>query len=65
MNRYLPLALAALFVSLASISQCSAMSYAALDMRNPEKCVMAYYPEDTKLEILYEMLGKFKVHVSI
>ena len=39
------------------------MSYAALDMRNPEKCVMAYYPEDTKLEILYEMLGKYKVHV--
>lgn len=41
------------------------MSYAALDMRNPEKCVMAYYPEDTKLEVLYEMLDPKKGKLSL
>ena len=34
------------------------MSYMALDMRNNEKCVTAFYPEDTRLDVLYEILGK-------
>jgi hypothetical protein len=37
---------------------CTAMSYMALDMRNNEKCVTAFYPEDTRLDVLYEILGK-------
>jgi hypothetical protein len=32
-----------------------AMSYLALDMRNPRKCVTVSYPPETKLEVLYEV----------
>ncbi len=34
------------------------MAYVALDMRNPEKCVIANYPEDAILDVHYEVLGK-------
>lgn len=62
---YLQLALTALSLSFLYIAPCSATSFVALDMRNPEKCVMAYYPEDTKLDILYEMLDPKKDKLSL
>ena len=34
------------------------MSYFALDMRNPKKCVVIDYP-GVKLDVLYEVFGKF------
>ena len=45
-------------LSLLMVQQTEAMSFYALDMRVPEKCVNTYYPENTKLEIVYEMLGE-------
>jgi hypothetical protein len=57
------MAIAALFLSwtlfLSSFPNVHSMSFIAMDMRNPEKCVMAYYPEDTKLDVLYEILGTY------
>lgn len=44
---------------LSSFSHVYSMSFIAMDMRNPEKCVMAYYPEDTKMDVLYEILGTY------
>ncbi len=34
------------------------MAYVALDMRTPEKCVLANYPQDAILDVHYEVLGK-------
>lgn len=63
------MAIAALFLSwilfLSSFPNVYSMSFIAMDMRNPEKCVMAYYPEDTKLDVLYEILDPKKDKLSL
>lgn len=43
------------------------MSFLALDMRTPEKCVKVEYPEDTTLDIHYEVLDpkKDKLHLGV
>jgi len=37
----------------------------AFDMRNSEKCVSAYYPEGTRLDVLYEILDPKKDKLSL
>lgn len=41
------------------------MSYLAMDMRNNEKCVSAYYPEGTRLDVIYEILDPKKDKLSL
>lgn len=41
------------------------MSYVALDIRNPEKCVKATYPSSTRLEIIYEVLDPKKDQIKM
>lgn len=43
------------------------MSYLALDMRTPEKCVSVNYPEDAILDVHYEVLDpkKDKLHLGV
>jgi len=43
------------------------MSYLALDIRNPKKCVRASYPENARLDVIYEVLDpkKDKLNMGI
>lgn len=51
----------------ACIETVRAMSYLALDSRNPEKCVKSNYPENAILDIHYEVLDpkKDKLHMGV
>ena len=50
-----------LSIVLLTFLSCQSMSYLALDMRNSEKCVSAFYPEGTRLDVFYDVLGKFTI----